>query len=62
MAHYEVTFTDGSEPALLNAKVVKYAEHGVLFEGRKNAQGPHSLVAFVPYVNLRMVRELPPAR
>lgn len=52
MVKYIVIFKDGSRK-YLEAKVLRYEERGVIFEGRNYKQ--RDFVAFVPYEDMRMI-------
>ncbi|WP_159391140.1 hypothetical protein [Streptomyces viridochromogenes] len=54
MTEFEVTFTDGSTQTV-EARSMRYTDHGVEFVGRKGSQG-RDVVAFVPYLALQIVR------
>ena len=53
---FEITFRDGSTTDV-EAVRVDFGEHGAMFTGRRNQQGPGAFVAFVGWGDLRMVRE-----
>lgn len=57
MATYVVTFRDGSE-AEVEAREYSRDAEGVTFTGAKYQQAPKTFVAFIPYGDLRMVREV----